>query len=491
MEKVIYFMLKFTLFGLVLGCGLTIFNRNVEAQLEIFEPFSGKSIFNFNRNVEAVQKGEQIEFPIPIRVYYDNGSNCKDAPVVDSSYSSYCTVGYGDSFEVLEIQSEKHILALSYQPGDQNWQGRCESGQILCLNTAKFELLKLFRAYSLLTPEVTTVKEHEELPEELIKDNSGFTAILEGQVFPIHQAGVHLQVSGDLKNIVKDFSLDEISENISIESTWIWLRSLVGKECQIYYGNRVKVVGFSDPYTAYVRLMEPESEKKINRGRYKNCPNNTLFKIPNKSLIKNAVSYKESLKLREDFIKSFFVSRFHYSYFDFQSRVNNLVVGQEIKFTAQARIYGIQNIDFKALKAFEYSKVGFLSLVLSLKEEEEESMKHNADYLIEQGQSIMERLNTFFITVPMINRWSCQRLLTDRSIVEDWTNEKSVLGTGKIIGFTEIDKSFAHNDGYSDDSAWFAIVENEIINQAVPELLDCKFVLVSTSDLAPLNYSKL
>ena len=411
----------------------------------LFKIGSILSVAFFNMAVEAVQVGNQIKIPVNTRVYLDNGSNCEDYKPYEASY---CTIGFGDTVEVLGMAD--YVVVLKYLPGPNHWEGKCESKiQTLCYSSESH--IDLFLAYSSLEPEIKVVEEWEKPSKELLGDNHS-SGVSEGQVFSVFSG----YSTTRLLDVNLEFSMESIYYPLK---TWI----LQG-ECFYFYGYRLKVVGFRGEYFAYVRLMEPENEKQtVNEGIYYNCPVGSLFQVPIQSLIETEVIYRESLKLREDWLKSFLASRLSYDLFDIPLTVDGLTVGQEVWFDPDSRgdrtrVKSIQNIDFDYLERLEES----------LEYDERSSSKKSGKI-----KSFVEDLNPLvFKTIPMINYWSCP-LASSR-----FENFEGPDPLGHIIGFTEVDSGFLYIPSYSGFLTRYAIVENKSIYNH-PKL--CKFVLIPTS----------
>ena len=404
----------------------------------------------FNMAVGAVQVGDRIEIPVSTLVYLDNESNCKDyTPFTDPS----CTIGFGDIVEVLEIQavtkSGDHVVVLEYFPGDNHWEGKCQLGRNFCF--IHEDRLELFRSYSALEPKIETVTESEEPPRELIGDNNS-TAIVKGQVFSIFQDYSIRQLHGE-------------NSSFSVDSALYAVSRFIGHECHPYYGYRLKVVGFKNHNWAYARLIKPEYEKQVvTHKQFYNCPVGSLFQAYIPDLIKGAVLYRESLKLREDFLKSFISSRFNDTLFDLPLTVDGLTVGQIAWVKPNYQVQSIQNIDFEYLEQWGKNLAHY---------------EHSLQKGFEGVKSFVEGSNPFvFTTIPMMNWWSCN------------TKGSGIAYFGRIIGFTKIDSGFLGMNYYSGSPGWFAIAEAEILGHPydilgnpITEFFYCRFFLIPTSAL--------
>ena len=395
----------------------------------------------FNMAVKAIEVGDQVKIPINTRVYLDNGSNCKDySPFKDSS----CSIGFGDTVEVLGRLD--NVFVLKYLPGPKIWEGKCEANiQTLCFSSE--DQLAYFLTYSSLEPEIQKVEEWEKPSKEILGDNHS-AVISEGQIFSAFS-----DYSGN--------KLLEVYFEFSMESIFYPIRRILQNECHYFYGYRLKVVGFRDEYFAYIRLMEPENEKQVvKEGRYYNCPVGSLYQIPIHNLIETDFVYRESLKIREDFLKSYFVSRSSYNLFEIPLKVDGLTVGQVVWFNpamrrgTRTKVASIQNIDFNYLDKLE-------------KRLENDHRLSNTE-----AKSLLENVNSsVFKTIPMINDWSCD-------LIENFFDSMEGLKPlGHIIGFTDVDSGLVSSYSYSGVSTQYAIVENRFTYKHPPH---CKFVLIPT-----------
>ena len=264
----------------------------------------------------------------------------------------------------------------------------------------------------------------------------------------------------------------DVNLEFSMESALYPFNSWVlQKDCGYFYGYRLKVVGFGGEHVAYVRLMEPENEKQVvDEGIYYNCPLGSLFQVSVGSLIQTEVLYRESLRLREDWLQSFLASRLGYNLFDIPLTVDGLTVGQEVWFDPASRgvrtsVDSIYNIDFDYLAEVEESL------------EHDERLSSKGD---EKIKAFIENLNPFvFKTIPMINHW-CPLA---SSHFENFKGGPDPLG--HIIGFTAVDLGLVNSFFYSGSSIRYAIIEDKSIYNHPTH---CKFFLVPTGFL--LNESK-
>lgn len=423
------FLLKFSF-----GCGLAFFH-----------------IF-----ADAVQIGDRIEIPVQERVYLDDGSNCENYA---SFKASNCTIGYGDAVEVLGIKdlgkSVNALLVLKYLPGNNHWEGKCQpSVQNFCfVSSAEMEL---YKSYSVLKPKIESVTESEEPSEKFLEDHNS-TAVVKGQIFSVYESFISRHFPNDIISRAFWSSWESIRFN--------GFRFIGQGDCSFYYGYRLKVVGFHNSYSAYARLMEPEYEKQVVEYRqFYNCPLKELFLVPIPNLVRNEVLYRESLKLREDFLKALISSRLKSNLFDSPLTVDGLTVGQEAWVPSNRRASSIMNIDFEYLEQWEDSL---------------RQSKHSFQKESEEVISLLEDLNSrLFMTIPMMKWWCKSNILSQEEV--------EYLHYGRIIGFTEIDsglpRAFAD---YRGSSKWFAIVEEDFFNTDSLDFedLSCKFTLIPTSEL--------
>ena len=376
----------------------------------------------FNMAAEAVQAGDQIKIPFSMSVYPNDGLIAKERNLFKRPS---CEIGSGDAVEVLRKSPYDGALIVKYLPGHKNWKGKCPS-ETQTLRFSPESRLDLFSAYNSLEPDVRPIEEAEKPSKEILGNNHNSADVSEGQVF-----SVFTNVSLRLMDVNFEFSLESV--------LYPFNRWILQKECGYFYGYKLKITGFINEHFAYTRLMEPENEKQVvKKGIYYNCPAGSLFQTPIPYLIENEVLYRESLKVREDFLRSFLASRTkNYDLFDVPLTVDGLTVGETAWFDTSRRgsADSIQNIDFDYLEKLSAD------------------LESGGHYLSgrEDAKSFVEDLNpSVFTTIPMINYWSCRP-----------ARKTGAAYYGKIIGFSAEPRSLGIlSRSYSSARTRFAITES-------------------------------